>query len=128
MNEYERQALNHAHAFAPEVQTLLELSNEQLTELQSAFEKVLNDQARFSELASLPNRGDWGEVISIAAILINLFMWLDQIRAGQVLKGASREEVIAGITTRVLDDHTLSASAKERLVSQAIEHLSAKAG
>ena len=123
MNEYERQALNHAHAFAPEVQTLLELSNEQLTELQSAFEKVLNDQARFSELASLPNRGDWGDVISIAAILINLFMWLEQIRLGQVLKGANREEVIAGVIDRVLDETSLSKSGKERLVSQAIERL-----
>ena len=128
MNEYERQALNHAHAFAPEVQTLLELSNEQLTELQSAFEKVLNDQARFSELASLPNRGDWGDVISIAAILINLFMWLEQIRLGQVLKGASGEEVVSGVITRVLDDDALPVSVKERLVSQAINHLSAKAG
>lgn len=68
---------------------------------------------------------DLGDIGSIAGALISLFIWIDQIRRGKILKGASRNDVIHDLSIRVLNSDSLTPEAKERLIGQALDRLSA---
>ena len=105
--------------FAPEAETILGVSGivEELDQLSGKPEATQKAQDRAVDL---------GDIGSIAGALISLFMWIDQIRMGEILKGASRGEIIQDLIHRVLDSHSLTPEAKERLVSRALDWFFAK--
>ena len=67
------------------------------------------------------DRIDAGGAGSIAGAVIALFAWIDQIRRGRHMKGASREALAHDLVKRALEDQDLSGAAKERLVIRALD-------
>jgi len=117
MNEYESDALQYATTFAAEAEKILGVNG-----IETKLAQVASGEARFSAVAS--RVFDIVDGATVAAMLINLFMWIGQIRRKQILKGASKEEIIQDLTIRVLNNDQLSAAAKERLLTKALDHLS----
>ncbi len=109
MNKYEAEALQNARSFASEAEKILKLSG-----VETVLVQVTEGHTRFSAAAS---RGfDVVDDASVAAMLINLFMWIGQIRRGQVFRNDSKCEIIRELIIRVLDNDQLSEDEKKRLV------------
>ena len=94
-------------------------------------ERVLEIENIEEEIAAIGNVND-GDVTraldvvgiaTIAAALINLAMWIGQIRAGYAMKGASKEDVINYLSQRVLYSLEVSEEAKEKIILKALEKL-----
>ena len=117
MNKYETEALNDACNFASEAETILEVSGV-LAELKT----IEHGNSRLGDVAS--RSFDVVDGATVAGLLINLFMWIGQVRRGHILKGASRNEIIQDLSIRMLDNDKISGAAKERLLSKALDSLS----
>jgi hypothetical protein len=115
----EPDAFKLARHFAPEAEEILGVTGI-VKELNAFSEERSAKNAAQSRSISL------GDIGSIASALISLFMWIDQIRKGNVLKGASRAELIHDLCIRVLDSDALSQAAKERLISRALDRIPAR--
>lgn len=117
MNKYEAEALNDARNFASEAETILGVSG-----VAAELDAIERDDLRFGDVASR----DFTIVdgATVAAMLINLFMWIGQIRRGQIMKDVSRHDIIQDLIVRVLDNETLSGAAKERLLTKALDSIS----
>ena len=117
MNKFEADALNEALTFASEAETILEVAG-----VEGDLAAVERGDLLFSDVTSR----DFTIVdgATVAAMLINLFMWIGQIRRGQFMRNASRDEIIQDLSVRVLSNDTLSGAAKERLLSRALDRIS----
>ncbi|MCW5700504.1 MAG: hypothetical protein KIT00_11755 [Rhodospirillales bacterium] len=112
----ELDALQLARDFAPEAEEILGV-----TGMVAELDTLSGDHAATKEAQ---NRVlDIGDIGSIAGALITLFMWIGQIRKGNILKGASKNDVIHDLSIRVLDCDSLTPEAKERLISKALDRL-----
>ncbi len=119
----ELDALQLARGFAPEAEEILGIKGivDELNQL-SEDPAETEDQIRFFDPSTITP----GDIGSIAAAIITLFMWIGQIRKGKVLKGASKNDIIHDLGIRVLDSDSLTPQAKERLISQALDRLPAR--
>jgi hypothetical protein len=115
MHPREREALEDARALAPEVERILGVSG-----LEQQLQMFEQDEIAIDASA---DRRDVGLIVSIAGVLVSLVAYIHQVRAGQVLKGASREELVQELVKRVLDRADLPSDTKERLVALAIEKI-----
>ena len=117
MNKYEAEALSFARNFAAEAETILDVAG-----VAAELDAIERGELRFGDVASR----DFTIVdgATVAAMLINLFMWIGQIRRGQIMRDASRNEIIQDLIVRVLDNDTLSGTAKERLLTKALDRMS----
>jgi hypothetical protein len=116
MNDYELEALHHARAFAAEAEGILNVAG-----VEAELEEMTCKNASFGTVA---NRNfSVVDAATIASMLINLFMWIGQIRRRQVHKNASKEEIIQDLMDRVLVTDDLANEVKERLIRKALEHL-----
>lgn len=109
-------AVQMARDFAPEAEAILGITGiaDELNALSKGNAAMKEAQDRVLDL---------GDIASIAQAIIMLFMWIDQIRKGKVLKEASRKDIIFDLGIRVLDSDSLTPEAKERLISKALDRL-----
>ena len=106
-----------ASYFASDAEAILGVSG-----VEAELAKIKRDESRFGAVASR----DFTIVdgATVAAMLINLFMWIGQIRRGQIMKDASRNKISQDLSIRVLNNDTLSGAAKERLLVKALDCMS----
>lgn len=113
----DHEALRSARAFAAEAEEILGIMG-----IVAEMNRIAEDRAATAEAQDRVL--DLGDVGSIAGALITLFMWIGQLRKGNILKGASRNDIIHDLSRRVLDNDSLTPEAKERLIRRALDRLS----
>ena len=123
MNKYEREALDCARKFAFEAEAILRDEGvPEVSGVAAELDRIERGDLGFGDVAS--REFTIVGAATVAGVLINLFMWIGQIRRGQIKKGASRNEIIQDLIVRVFEDDTLSGAAKERLLNKALDSAS----